>query len=209
MSEETDEESLEALAKRKLKKELEEESEDEAQESLYKTAEIAFKQEKKELAQKYPNYANRILACTSPFEMEDLISKIEEDEIPSAPVAGSVSLPTNQAIPSIKDEEEFDSPRALMNNLVQKMMFGNPKQKVEAKKKYETLLRSMIENPSFGKLATTKAIRDMPTLIECPKCYSLIGEGERFCDVCGHDLQGKGFFTSPATVPSKIVTKKG
>jgi len=204
-----EEESLEELAKRKLKKELEEDEASEIDEKAYKVAELGFKLEKKQYAEKYPEYANRIMSCTSPYEMEDLVSKIEEDEIPATSPAGSVSLPNEQAIPTIKDEEEFDSPRALMNDLVQKMMFGNPKQKASAKAKYEKLLQSMISNPSFGKLATTKAIRNMPTLIECPKCYSLIGEGERFCDVCGHDLQGEGYFTSPATVPSKIVTKKG
>lgn len=168
-------------------------------------ATVGFASEKRSLSQEFPKYSNRIRECETPAELAEIMQEIEVNEPPKQGPTGSLKLSPSEVASSFKNAKKFANARDLLNSLVHTMAFGRtPREKAEAKRKYETLIQSMLSNPNVAQLATT---RKMPKLelIECPRCGGAMELGTEICPACGHAMGRTEKFTSIAYYPSKWV----
>lgn len=181
---------------------------DELLESARKVAEVGFREEKKTLAVKYPRYASEIRACETPAELYTVYEKIEENEIPKSTPTGSISMNVESAIPSLGDGEKYENARDLLNDSVQKMLYGKtPEICAKYKKRYERLWRTMLANPTFRRLRL-KPKGSGQVFKVCPECQSLMEEVKGACPQCGHNMiQGSPKFVQRNPYPSKVVNR--
>lgn len=168
-------------------------------------ATVGFASEKRSLAQEYPKYSDRIRECETPAQLAEIMEEIEVNEVPKSAPTGSIKLKPSEVASSFKDNKKFANARDLLNSLVHKMAFGrSPQEKAEAKKKYETLLRSMLTNPNIKYLGTTRKMPHLE-LVECPRCGAGMELGTKICPACSHEMGNTERFTSVAYAPSKWV----
>lgn len=213
MSTEENEEklTLEELAKKKLQKDLEEENIEEENEEIVDLSRSAFIITREEAKRTYPKYSRKLSDCESPSELATQIQEIldeEEEARPPAPApTGEVTLPLEQAIPTISPKKEWDSPLHMLNDLSHKMHFSrDPAEKAEAEKMYKELFRSaMIDNwkQKVRKLGK-KGIPAPTELFECIRCGALNEDGAEFCMICKYKF-GSGYAVPPNYSPSKLV----
>jgi len=138
---------------------------------------------KSEFSSKYPAYADLFEAATSPVELHEILEQARAEKQPE-----KQRPPTGKA-PFLPPSSGSANYVELLDGIYEKLQNPSkftPEEVAEAEKQRTTLLKSMIEGPSWGELkASTKPV-ERHTFMTCPKCGATLQDTEK-CDVCGED----------------------
>ena len=160
---------------------------------LAEQVESFFQSEKKELADKYPKFKNKIEDIQSGFKLEE-IRELLEKHVPSKKPTGKATLIERSEPSDLSHAETYGE---LVNKLYRATKTRD-KMKVtqikEAKRKIDTLMQSALDSGLLRSDRLGKAMVGQ-TFSVCPQCGSIVKDGLNYrgdsCSNCNY-VVGKG-----------------